>query len=78
MITVIIPFLNEERALPATLGALFANDLPMEVIAVDAGSTDGSREVLRRYSRIRVIIADRGRAEQMNAGARQARGNLLL
>ena len=78
MISVIIPFLNEEHALPATLAALFANAPPMEVIAVDSGSTDGSRQVLARYPRLRVITAARGRAAQMNAGAREARGDLLV
>lgn len=78
MISVIIPFLNEEQALPSTLAALFANAPPMEVIAVDSGSTDSSREILARYPPIRVITAERGRAQQMNAGAREARGGLLL
>ena len=78
MISVIIPFLNEERALPATLAALFASPAAIEVIAVDSGSTDGSRRVLAPYPQIKVLAAERGRAEQMNAGARAARGDLLL
>jgi rSAM/selenodomain-associated transferase 2 len=78
IITVIIPFLNEERALPATLAALIAQAAPMEVIAVDAGSTDGSRDILACHPQLRVIDAERGRAQQMNAGAGVARGSLLL
>lgn len=78
MISVIIPFLNEERALPATLAALFASAAPIEVIAVDAGSIDGSQRMLACYPQVQVIAAERGRAEQMNAGARAAHGSLLL
>jgi len=78
MISVVIPFLDEERALPSTLAALFATPPDCEVIAVDAGSTDRSREVLARFPQVRVIDAARGRAQQMNAGARIARGELLL
>lgn len=78
MISVIIPFLNEERALPATLEALFAAGIPVEVVAVDSGSSDRSRAVLARYPQVRVLAAARGRAVQMNAGADAARGTLLL
>ena len=78
MISVIIPFLNEERALPATLAALFASPVAIEIIAVDSGSTDGSLRMLARHPQISVLAAERGRAEQMNAGARAARGDLLL
>lgn len=78
MISVIIPFLDEERALRPTLASLFACPASFEVIAVDGGSTDGSRDVLQRYPGVRVIEAERGRAQQMNAGARLAQGELLL
>ena len=78
MISVIIPFLDEERALVPTLAALFGSATECEVIAVDGGSRDRSRAILARYPRIKVIGARRGRAEQMNAGAAIARGNLLL
>jgi len=80
-ISVIIPFLDEEIALPATLAAL----LPQldaargdEVIAVDGGSRDGSCRVLAGHAAVRLVVAPRGRASQMNAGARAASGDVLL
>ena len=80
-ISIIIPFLDEERALPATLAAL----LPQvdaargdEVIAVDGGSRDGSCHLLARHAAVRLVAAPRGRASQMNAGARAAAGDVLL
>lgn len=77
-VSVIIPFLNEEKALPATLAALFAQPGGFEVIAVDGGSSDGSRRILAQHSAVRVVAAPPGRASQMNAGAGIASGCLLL
>jgi rSAM/selenodomain-associated transferase 2 len=78
MISVVIPFLDEERALDSTLAALFASGSDIETIAVDGASRDRSREVLSRHPQVVLIEAARGRAEQMNAGAAIARGELLL
>jgi glycosyltransferase involved in cell wall biosynthesis len=47
-VDVIIPVLNEERALPGVLGAI-PRDLVRRVIVVDNGSTDGSAEAARAH-----------------------------
>lgn len=49
-----------------------------EVIVVDGGSVDGSREYAEGDAGCRVVVADRGRAKQLNAGARAAHGEVLL
>lgn len=80
-VSVIIPFLDEERALPTTLACLeHAIDVHRntEVIAVDGGSRDASRAILAAHPSIRVLDAPRGRAAQMNAGAAAATGDVLL
>ncbi len=80
-ISVIIPFLDEERALPATLAQLCRERSltpGVEVIAVDGGSSDGGPALLRRTGWISVLTAPRGRAAQMNAGALAAKGDVLL
>jgi rSAM/selenodomain-associated transferase 2 len=80
-ISVIIPFLDEERALPGTLACLQrAIDVfgETEVIAVDGGSRDASRAILAAHPHVRVLAAPRGRAAQMNAGAADATGDVLL
>ncbi len=77
-LSIIIPALDEEAAIPATLAAL----APLrarghEVIVVDGGSSDRTRDVARAGAD-RVLDAAPGRARQMNAGARAASGDVLL
>ena len=49
-----------------------------EVVLVDGGSTDATAAIAARSPRARVLASPRGRARQMNAGARAARGDVLL
>jgi len=78
MITIVIPAYNEEKALPATLARVFSQGAECEVIVVDGGSADRTREIAAANPRVQVIAAPKGRASQMNAGARQACGEWLL
>ena len=78
MISVVIPALNEEKALPVTLRALFRQVGLFEVILVDGGSHDDTVRIAGTWPSIQVLRAPRGRAAQMNAGARAARGEWLL
>ena len=77
-LSVVVPTLNEASAIRAALEAL----APLrarghEVIVVDGGSTDGTAELAARLCD-RVLTSPRGRAVQMNTGARAARGDMLL
>lgn len=78
MISVIIPTINEQQALPATLARVLEQTGDFEVIVVDGGSNDGTREIVAHEPRARLLVAPKGRASQMNAGARAARGDWLL
>ncbi len=78
MISIIIPALNEERSLPRTLAALHQQCGDFEVIVVDGGSSDRTREIAAADESVRLISSRRGRATQMNAGAGAARGEFLL
>ena len=46
--TIIVPFFNEQDYLPATLRSIAALDVPVRVVLVDNGSTDGSCEIAAR------------------------------
>ena len=48
------------------------------MILVDGGSDDATMQVAARFSGVRLLTSPRGRARQMNAGARAARGDILL
>jgi rSAM/selenodomain-associated transferase 2 len=75
-ISVIIPALNEAAALPAALASLRCQR-PHEVIVVDGGSTDATPE-LAAAEADRVVTGVRGRAAQMNLGAKHATADALL
>lgn len=78
MLSIVIPALNEEQALPATLDALLKQTTDEEIIVVDGGSTDKTRSICQQFSQIKLIDSKRGRATQMNAGAASANGEILL
>jgi len=75
-LSVVVPTLDEGEALPATLAAARQPGV-CEVIVVDGGSRDGTLAVAGPLAD-RVLRAPRGRAQQMNAGAAAARGDVLL
>ncbi|HLW71709.1 MAG TPA: TIGR04283 family arsenosugar biosynthesis glycosyltransferase [Candidatus Binataceae bacterium] len=75
-LAVIVPMLNEERAIATTLRALRIGAPVAEIIVADGGSNDDSVAIARTLADT-VITAPRGRARQMNAGAAAARGDVL-
>lgn len=81
-LTVIVPTLNEEEALPPLLGDLAAQEgCAFELVAADGGSTDATLTLLRGTRPgfpVTVVGAPRGRGAQMNAGASRDGGELLL
>lgn len=78
VISVIIPTLNEEQAMPRTLDCVLGQSGHCEVILVDGGSEDGTVAVARKRPGVQVVEAARGRSVQMNAGAARASGEILL
>jgi len=76
LLSVIIPTLNEEKNIAACLEAT-RNARNIERIVVDGGSADKTAEIARSWGAT-VITSEKGRARQMNAGARAAAGQFLL
>jgi rSAM/selenodomain-associated transferase 2 len=78
MLSIVVPTLNEASGIAAALVRLAPfRQRGAEVIVADGGSDDGTATVAAPRAD-RVIIAPRGRASQMNAGAAAASGDVLL
>lgn len=68
-VTILIPALNEEQALPETIANVLALDpRPDRVILADGGSSDGTRELARAAGFEVVECNKRGRGAQINRG----------
>lgn len=82
-LSIIIPVLNEAAALRRML-PLLERFSGVEIIFIDGGSSDGTIDLLQAWSgrpssQARILLrAERGRARQMNAGAKRAAGEILL
>jgi rSAM/selenodomain-associated transferase 2 len=91
MISIIIPVLNEADTIETLLNHLIdfaAIENLSEIIIVDGGSTDNTKNIVNSYisdftqvkpqnTFIKIIPSERGRAKQMNTGAKIAKGELL-
>ncbi len=76
-ISIIIPALNEAEHIDSILTSLMPlRQKGHEVIVVDGGSEDATIKLATARTDA-VITSAPGRAQQMNAGARQARGDVL-
>jgi uncharacterized protein len=75
-ISIVIPALNEA----ATIAQVLANIHPVphvEVIIVDGGSIDDTVKISQALG-VKVLSSPKGRAHQMNVGAKAAAGEILL
>lgn len=76
-ISVVVPTLDEERRVEGALRSARAAFGPdAELVVVDGGSVDATRE--RAAPLARVMTSDPGRGRQLHAGARAAGGDLLV
>lgn len=77
-ISVIIPTLNEERSIERTLRNIVERqqEANVEVIVADGGSVDQTQSIAARYAQ--VITCPQGRANQLNAAATHANGDILF
>lgn len=83
-VSIIMPVLQEAGMLRERLDELRANDPWHEIIIVDGGSFDATAALARGWAadeagdRVQVLESASGRARQMNTGAAQATGDVLL
>ncbi len=85
-VTVLVPVLNEARYLRTCLDCIFNQDYPpelVEVLVIDGGSTDGTREIVRayrhRHPNLRLLVNPDGvAAAALNRGIQAASGDVIV
>lgn len=83
LLSVVIPVFNEATTIEAVVARVASVAIDKEIIAVDDGSTDGTREVLQRLAddgRLRLQLHDRnrGKGAALATGFALARGDIVI
>ncbi|HKY06290.1 MAG TPA: glycosyltransferase family 2 protein [Blastocatellia bacterium] len=83
-LSVVIPVYNERATIAELIGRVQQVDVSKEIIVVDDGSTDGTRQVLaeleKRHENLRVFLQpkNRGKGAALRRGFEQAVGDFVL
>lgn len=80
LVSIVIPCFNAERWLNEAIDSCLAQEyIPIEIIVVDDGSTDGSKTILRNYGEEITLLTgpNKGGNYARNQGFRASRGKYL-
>jgi glycosyltransferase involved in cell wall biosynthesis len=83
-LTVVMPVYNEQASLRQAIERVLAVPFEIELLGIDDGSTDGSRETLLelegRHPQIRVLLQARnsGKGAALRRGIAEARGDFVI
>lgn len=83
-VSVIIPCYNEEKTIQAIVEAVRAVNIASEILIVDDGSTDGTREILNQWPKddtlVRIIFHDhnQGKGAAVRTGFSAAKGEVFI
>jgi glycosyltransferase involved in cell wall biosynthesis len=80
-ISIVTPSYNQAAFIEETIRSVLLQGYPnLEYIVIDAGSTDGTIEIIKKYARwleYWVSEPDKGQSDAINKGMRMATGNIL-
>ena len=83
-LSVVMPVYNERRTLRVVIERVLAVPLELELICVDDGSRDGSREILaelqNQHSNLRVFLQPKnmGKGSALRRGIEEATGDFVI
>lgn len=82
-LSIVVPVFNEQATIRQIIARLWSLDLPKEILIVDDGSTDGTREQLASLTgipSIRIFLQpqNQGKGAALRHGFRQACGDVVL
>ena len=82
LLSVVLPVYNEAGTIREIIQRVLAAPSEKEVIVVDDGSTDGTREILRREAPNGVVVlfqdSNRGKGAALRAGFQKVTGDIVL
>lgn len=82
LVSVIIPVYNSEKYIKKCLDSVLNQSFKdIEIIVIDDGSTDNSREIINRYSDDRIVkefISNGGVSNARNLGIKKAKGKYIM
>jgi glycosyltransferase involved in cell wall biosynthesis len=77
-VCVVVPILNEARYIRESIESLLAQDYaPLEIVVYDAGSTDGTLEILSQYPVEVVVEPGLGQMAAINRGWRRTQAEFV-
>jgi glycosyltransferase involved in cell wall biosynthesis len=82
-VSAIIPVYNEHKTIREIIRRVIATDSISEILIVEDGSNDGTREILKEYDnngKVRVIYHEKnkGKGAAVRTGIREAKGDVIL
>lgn len=81
LVSIVITVKNEADSMAELLDSLLVQEKPFEIIIVDAKSTDGTQEIIKKYveeyEEVKLYIHAGSRGEGRNFGVKMAKGGII-